>query len=116
MTNDTHSIPVHVGEKANLWGQLRLMAAKAGSEVLEKALYLYFAAQKPGVPARAKAVIYSALAYLVLPADAVSDILPGIGYSDDLGALAAALAIVSLHIDEAVKAQARAKLHDWFGA
>jgi uncharacterized membrane protein YkvA (DUF1232 family) len=44
----------------------------------------------------------------------VPDLIPAVGFSDDLGALAFALTIVIMHITSAVKEKARAKLRDWF--
>ena len=41
-------------------------------------------------------MIYGALAYFVLPVDAVPDAIPVAGFTDDLGALAAALGTVSM--------------------
>ncbi len=91
------------------------VAKKVGRATIEKALWLNYAASKPGVPAKAKATIYGALGYLILPADLVPDVIPFAGFSDDLAVLAGAVGIVALYIDAAVKAQASAKLCDWFG-
>ncbi|MBK6286203.1 MAG: DUF1232 domain-containing protein [Gammaproteobacteria bacterium] len=90
-------------------------ALDAGREVVEKVLWLYYAAQRPDVPRWAKLTIYAALAYFVLPTDAVPDLLPAIGYADDLGALSAALLTVAAYVDEDVKQQARLRLQTWFG-
>jgi hypothetical protein len=38
-----------------------------------------------------------------------------VGFSDDLGALAAAIGSVAMYITDDVKEQARAKLEAWFG-
>lgn len=95
--------------------KLKRYAKAAGSEVVEKALWLYYAAQRPETPAWAKSVIYGALAYFILPTDAIPDLIPLTGYADDLGALAAAIAMVSLYISDDVKEKARAKMRQWFG-
>lgn len=98
----------------SFWRKVAKFAVKAGREVIEKALVLYYCLQDPDTPAWAKTVIVGALAYFILPADAVPDLLPG-GYVDDLGALAAALMIVSVHIKPKHWEQAREKLREWFG-
>jgi uncharacterized membrane protein YkvA (DUF1232 family) len=98
------------------WAKLRNHAMVAGREVVEKALWLYYAARAPHTPAWARSVIYGALAYLVLPADAIPDALPAIGFTDDLATLTAAVATVALFIDDAVKAKAAARLSAWFGS
>ncbi|PPC64127.1 hypothetical protein C1Y41_05680 [Pantoea sp. ICBG 1758] len=96
------------------WSKIVKYAKKAGSEVVEKALWLYFAAQRPDTPIWAKTTIYAALAYFVLPIDAVPDAIPVVGFSDDLGVLAGSLAAVSMYIDDNVKAQASEKMSAWF--
>jgi uncharacterized membrane protein YkvA (DUF1232 family) len=99
----------------SFWEKLKNFAKKAGSEVVEKALWLYYAAQDPATPGWAKTVIYGALAYFIMPLDAIPDITPVAGFTDDLGALAAAVATVAAYITEDVKAKAEKKIRDWFG-
>jgi len=98
----------------SFWSKIVKYAKKAGSEVIEKALWLYFSAQRPDTPIWAKTTIYAALAYFVLPIDAVPDALPVVGFTDDLGVLAGALAAVSMYINDDVKKQAKEKMADWF--
>ena len=97
------------------WYKLKAVAKKAGYSVLEKCLWLYYTAQKPDTPKWAKTAIYAALAYFVLPLDAIPDFIPGIGYSDDISILASALLSVSLYLDESVKQETSEKLNVWFG-
>jgi uncharacterized membrane protein YkvA (DUF1232 family) len=97
------------------WTKVRRYAKAAGIEVVERALQLYYAAQSPDTPAWAKRVIYGALGYFVLPADAIPDFIPAAGYADDLGALVMALASVAFYITPAVREKAHQKLDDWFG-
>jgi uncharacterized membrane protein YkvA (DUF1232 family) len=97
------------------WEKLKKFALQAGKEVVERALTLYYAAQRPETPLWAKTVIYSALAYFILPTDAIPDLTPIAGYADDLGALAAALTTVAMCITPEIKDQAKQKMQDWFG-
>jgi uncharacterized membrane protein YkvA (DUF1232 family) len=97
-------------EKA-FWAKLFTQAKAAGTKVVELALVLYYASQTPETPRWAKAVIYSALGYFILPIDALPDPV----YVDDFGVLAGALAMVSLYVTPEVKAQAQGKMRDWFG-
>lgn len=101
---------------SSFWDKIVKYAKKAGRNVIEKALWLYYAAQNPQTPVWAKTIIYGALGYFICPIDAIPDITPIVGYSDDLGVLAAAITTVSMYINEEVKAQAKRKLRDWFGA
>jgi uncharacterized membrane protein YkvA (DUF1232 family) len=96
--------------------KLTRYAKKAGREVVEKALWLHYAAQDPATPKWAKAAMYSALGYFVLPLDAIPDFAPLVGYTDDLSVMAAALVVTSMYITGAVKEQARNKVDSWFGA
>ncbi|NEQ28549.1 MAG: DUF1232 domain-containing protein [Microcoleus sp. SIO2G3] len=100
----------------SFWEKLRKFALQAGREVVERALTLYYAAQRPETPLWAKTVIYSALAYFILPTDAIPDLTPIAGYADDLGALAAALTTVAMCITPEVRREAKQKLEDWFGS
>lgn len=97
------------------WQKLARFATRAGREVVEKALTLYVAAQRPETPLWAKSIIYSALAYFILPTDAIPDVTVGVGFVDDLGTLVAALGAVAMCITPEVKAEAKQKVEDWFG-
>lgn len=99
--------------ESSFWKKCRGAASAAGKEVLEKALWLYFAMQKEDCPAWAKAAIIGALAYFIFPADAIPDIVPVAGYTDDLSVLAGAVATVASQIDREVKRKATVKLGDW---
>lgn len=99
----------------NFWRKLRRVAKLAGREVVEKALCLYYAAQRPETPAWAKATVYAALGYFILPADAIPDPMPLLGYADDLSALTLAIATIAAYIDSAVRTKARNRTNKWFG-
>lgn len=101
--------------ESSFWEKLYENAKKAGKEVIEKALFLYYASQSPETPKWAKNVIYSALVYFIFPIDAIPDFVPLVGYADDLLVLMAALTVVAMHITPEVKRQAREKMNDLFG-
>lgn len=100
----------------SFWAKLKDYAVVIGSKGAEIALTLYYCMRDPQTPARAKAIIAGSLGYLIFPLDAIPDLLPGVGFSDDLGALALAIAIVAAHIKPEHKVQARASLKRWFGS
>lgn len=83
-----------------------------GVPMAEEIVALYHAMLDPKTPAWVKGVAAAALAYFILPLDAVPDVLPIIGLSDDLSVLSAALAAVSMHITEEHRERARAWLAD----
>jgi uncharacterized membrane protein YkvA (DUF1232 family) len=97
------------------WAKLKDYAKIAGKEVVEKALLLYYAANEEKAPAWAKATIVASLGYFIAPIDAIVDLTPAIGYADDLGVLALALAAVATYINDDVRANTREKMQEWFG-
>lgn len=99
----------------NFWEKVKIFALKAGAGLVYNALKLHFTLKKKETPAWAKSVIYGALGYFILPVDLVPDLMPGVGFMDDSAALAAALLTVAMHVTPDVKADAKAKLADWFG-
>ena len=104
----------HYSEEG-LWNKIKKYSKKAGSSVIYAVLLLYYVLQKEEVPKKEKALILGALGYFILPFDLIPDVVPGVGYVDDLGALIAALVRVSMYIDADIKKQAKDKLQDWFG-
>jgi uncharacterized membrane protein YkvA (DUF1232 family) len=72
----------------------------------------YFCALDPATPHRVRGVLLAALAYFVLPLDAVPDILAGIGFSDDVTILVAAISTVRAHITPVHREAARRALAD----
>jgi uncharacterized membrane protein YkvA (DUF1232 family) len=99
----------------SFWEKLKKFAKTAGVEVVEKALLLYYAGQEEKAPAWAKATIIASLGYFIAPLDAIVDITPGVGYADDLGVLALAIAAVAAYINEDVRAKTAEKVRQWFG-
>lgn len=93
----------------------RSYVRRAGWAVGEPALALYFTLNEPELPAWARSVIYGALGYFLTPWDAAPDFIAGVGYSDDLGVLTAALATVAAHVTPATRERARAQLERWLG-
>lgn len=97
------------------WDKLKRYAKTAGREVVEKALLLYYAMQEEKAPAWAKATIAGALGYFIVPLDAIADLTPAVGYADDLGVLALAIAAVASYINDDVRSKTAARLEAWFG-
>ena len=91
------------------------MAKTAARGAVGPALKLYYAQGQAATPAWAKALIFSALGYFIWPADAIPDILPGIGYGDDIAVMTAALGTVAAYITPTVKDKAKQKLNEWIG-
>lgn len=99
----------------SFWDKVTRFARRAGRELIEKALWLHYAAQGENTPAWAKATMYGALAYFILPADMVPDLIPGAGFADDLGAILTAVATVAAYVTPEVRAKAAEQVKQWFG-
>ena len=99
----------------SFWDKLSFSARRAGQKTLEPALKMYYSAQDPNTPLWAKTAIYGALGYFISPIDAIPDLTPILGYTDDMGVLAGALAIVAAHINDKHREKAKATLARWFG-
>lgn len=99
---------------SGFWGKAKDHAKSAGEEVMEPALKMYYAAMDSDTPGWARMAIISALGYFIFPVDAIPDVAPIVGYADDLGVLAAAVAATAANIkDEHVK-KAKETLSRWF--
>ncbi|RXJ74410.1 hypothetical protein CS022_02030 [Veronia nyctiphanis] len=96
------------------WEKAKSVAQRAGLDVLEQALKLYYSALDDDTPKWAKVTIFSALGYFIAPLDAIPDITPVAGFSDDLGVLAAAVATVLVYIKDEHGNKAKEKLKQWF--
>lgn len=58
----------------------------------------YYCAIDPASPRRVRGILLAALAYFVLPFDAIPDLLALVGFSDDIAVLAAAIGAVRVHL------------------
>lgn len=98
----------------SFWKKIKKYAEKIGKPVIEAALTLFFCFQDKDTPLRIKTIIASALAYFVFPIDLIPDIIPVVGYSDDLGALVMALVAATFYIKPEHRQAAEEKLSQWF--
>lgn len=96
------------------WEKTKNVAKKAGESVLGSALKLYYASDDPETPVWAKTTIYGALGYFIMPIDVIADVVPGIGYTDDIGVLTAAIAATAAHIKDEHVEKAKKTLAQWF--
>ena len=101
--------------EASFWEKITKHAKQIGATILEKALILYQVSKDKDVPTWAKAVAIVALGYLIFPLDAIPDPTPFVGYADDAGALATAVAAIAAFVTRYHREFARRKLEEWFG-
>ena len=78
------------------WPKIRRTAARI--PFAGQVLSVWYAARDPETPTAAKGIMLGALAYFVLPIDAIPDIFAGIGFTDDAAVIAALLATLGANI------------------
>ena len=78
------------------WPKIRKVAAKV--PFAADALSLWWCAKDPETPTAAKGMMFAALAYFVLPTDAIPDFIAGLGYTDDAAVFAALLGLVGRNL------------------
>lgn len=94
--------------RAGIWATVK-RAARA-VPFMEDVVAAYFCALDPATPRKVRLTLLGALVYFVAPIDAIPDMLPLIGFSDDAGVLIAALAMVGHHIRDDHREAARRAL------
>ncbi len=100
--------------EGSFWKKLLKNGRKAGMKLVYTALLLYYILEDKDVPFRAKAIIIAALGYFVFPLDAIVDITPVIGYSDDISILLFALSQVVKYVSPEIKQKAGSKIDKLF--
>lgn len=98
----------------SFWDKIKQTAKIVGREIVEKVLTMYFAVKDSDTPLWARTILIGAMGYFIAPIDAIPDVIPFAGYSDDAGAIAMALGAVAMHIKPAHTAAAKAKADEWF--
>ena len=98
------------GVRRDFWAKLKRVGR--GIPFAEDLLAAYFCTLDAATPTRVRLTLLGAIAYFVLPMDAVPDFLPFLGFADDAALLMAAISQVAGSISEAHREQARATLAD----
>ncbi len=79
-----------------IWSKLRETLGKI--PFTEDAVAAYYCAVDRATPLWVKAILMGALAYFIMPADVIPDIIAGFGYTDDAAVLVAALKAIRNHL------------------
>jgi uncharacterized membrane protein YkvA (DUF1232 family) len=87
-------------------------AKRAARQVpfMDEVVAAYYCALDNRTPLRARGTLLAALAYFILPADTIPDFLLGLGFTDDIAVLTAAIAAVKAHVTPAHRLAARRAL------
>jgi len=85
------------------------------SSLLYVALLMYYAFRRKETPAWAKRIVLGAFVYLFSLIDAIPDLAPLIGYTDDMGVMLYGLVLIAAYINYDVRVSAQHKLESWIG-
>jgi len=92
----------------SFWPKIRKVAALV--PFASEALAVWYCARDEETPVAAKGMMFAALAYFVLPTDAIPDFIAGIGYTDDAAVFLAMLGLVGRHVKPRHREAARAEI------
>lgn len=98
------------GLKRRFWAKFKRVAGKI--PFAEDLVAAFYCATDASTPSRVKLILLGAIAYFVFPTDAITDLLPLIGFADDAAVLAAAITQVAGSITEEHLQKARQVLKD----
>lgn len=98
----------------NFFDKLKKVLKVVGVKGVYMLLLLYNTLQRKDIPPKEKSIIIGALGYFILPLDALPDITPIVGYSDDIFALGMAILKVMPYIDDEMKEKSREQIIKWF--
>ena len=90
--------------RKGFWPKIARTAARI--PFADQVLSVYYAARDPQTPTAAKGMMLGALAYFVMPIDAIPDIFAGIGFTDDAAVFAALIATLGANIKRRHREQA----------
>lgn len=98
------------GVRRDFWAKLKRVGRKI--PFAEDLLAAYYCTLDPATPHRVRLVLLGAIAYFVMPMDALPDLLPFLGFADDAALLMAAVSQVAGSINDSHRERARAALQD----
>lgn len=84
--------------RQKFWTVLRKSARRI--PFARDAVAAFYCSVDPSTPRRVKGILLAALAYFVMPLDAIPDIFTVLGFTDDLAVLTTAIAMVRGHLRE----------------
>ncbi len=101
--------------EGGLWVKLTGYAKRAGQKAVYMVLLMFFAYRRKDTPTWAKNIVLGTLGYFLAPIDALPDLTPIIGYTDDLGVLSFGLVTIAGYVNDEVRTRSKEKLKSWFG-
>ncbi len=112
-SNQSAETEPKIPEKS-FWKKIGSSASSAGYEAVYNAFVLYYTARAKETPLWCKTVIAGALGYFISLIDAVPDLTPILGYTDDIAVMVAAIGALAAHITPEIKQKAKVKSDNLF--
>ncbi len=111
-SSQSRSADATTADDADIREKFWRTAKRAARQVpfMEELVAAYYCALDRRTPLRARAVLFAALGYFVLPADTIPDVILGLGFTDDVAVLTAAIAAVRAHMTPAHRLAAKRAL------
>jgi uncharacterized membrane protein YkvA (DUF1232 family) len=97
--------------RRSFWRKAQCVAAQI--PFAEDLFAAYYCAFDRETPRHVQLSLIGALAYFVMPADAIPDVLPVLGFTDDAAVLAGTIKLVSDHLRPQHRDAARRKLAEF---
>ncbi|MFM1812741.1 MAG: hypothetical protein RLZZ336_1679 [Cyanobacteriota bacterium] len=107
---DVEVLERSVVDEQVLWRLLR----RAGRVLAQPALECLELLLDADTPPQVKLTVMAALTYLLMPMDLLPDLLPGVGFSDDLVAMTTLLGTCWRHRTPEIRQRAQRRLDHWF--
>ena len=100
--------------EANFLAFAKKAPFKAGEKLIYTALLFFHAYKRDETPFWVKNIILGTLGYLITPIDAIPDLAPVLGYTDDLGVISLGLVAIASYINEDIREKAKSQMTKWF--
>jgi uncharacterized membrane protein YkvA (DUF1232 family) len=99
----------------SLADKLLKVAKRAGVKVVYAVFLLYYTLLDDAFPYREKVIVLGALGYFIFPFDFIPDVIPLLGFTDDLLALVFVLRKVYTHVTPGIEERSKAQVKRIFG-
>lgn len=98
----------------DFWKKVAILPRTLGRRTAIRILTLYCLLMDKATPGWAKIAIVGVLGYLILPLDAIPDIVPVIGYADDMTAITILMQQLDGYVTPTIRRQAEDLLPEQF--
>ena len=115
MDRTLENLPAPAGapDERRFWAKLKRVLAHI--PFASDLLAVYYCALDPSTPRHVRGILFGAVAYFILPVDAIPDLIAGLGFTDDAAVIAAVITALGRHVRPHHRERARARLDELAG-